>query len=571
MASQKNKKHLIWILLIGLFFTQMPINTVKAKAETVPYGTPYPEVTASPSPTATTSVEPTAPSVTPSGIYPAASAAATITPSIQPGVTPTAMSSATPQNRSFTLLNKNASRKNSKNKVQYQIHSYVTDIVTLKASLKAKFEPVGDTVSLCRRGILKIEKNGQIKCTKKGQSKAQNCQVKVTETSGKRSFIVTIKFEKKLENNGKSKELLYQGKESRIRTNYKMSRLTFTSSNKKAAVVDKKGKITARKKGKTTITVKVKDSVKNQFKIRITVKEEPWIVNEKDTLYTYEDMTSDLRKLAWKYRGKASLQSIGNSEDGRTIWCLRIGNASASKKYLINGGIHAREWLNCQFLTHKSEEILREYADYKDVLRNRCIYIVPMINPDGVTISQSGFDAIRNPKLRKICKKTKNSARTWKGNARGVNLNFNCPGGWNKKGKSKKADGLSYPGKKAGSEKETQAMMRLVNGHSGWKASLNYHSTGSILYWNYNVESDASLYARQKALAAKVNGFTHYRLMPKSISTDPNGGFGDWLIYKKKIPNVTVETGSVMAPLPHSQWKKIKKENTDLLSWFIKQ
>lgn len=552
MASQKNKKHLIWILLIGLFFTQMPINTVKVQAEEFPYGTPYPKVTATPVPTATTSVEPTVPSFTP-----------TITPTITP--------SATPQNRSFTLLNKNASRKNNRNKVQYQIHSYVTDIVTLKTSLKAKFEPIGNTVSLCRRGILKIEKNGQIKCAKKGQSKAQNCQVKVTETSGKRSFIVTIKFEKKLENNGKSTELLYQGKESRIRTNYKMSRLTFTSSNKKAAVVDKKGKITARKKGKTTITVKVKDSVKNQFKIRITVKEEPWIVNEKDTLYTYEDMTSDLRKLAWKYRGKASLQSIGNSEDGRTIWCLRIGNASASKKYLINGGIHAREWLNCQFLTHKSEEILREYADYKDVLRNRCIYIVPMINPDGVTISQSGFNAIRNPKLRKICKKTKNSARTWKGNARGVNLNFNCPGGWNKKGKSKKADGLSYPGKKAGSEKETQAMMRLVNGHSGWKASLNYHSTGSILYWNYNVESDASLYARQKALAAKVNGFTHYRLMPKSISTDPNGGFGDWLIYKKKIPNVTVETGSVMAPLPHSQWKKIKKENTDLLSWFIKQ
>lgn len=114
-------------------------------------------------------------------------------------------------------------------------------------------------------------------------------------------------------------------------------------------------------------------------------------------------------------------------------------------------------------------------------------------------------------------------------------------------------------------------MMNFVNRNSGWRASLNYHSTGSILYWNYNVESEASLYERQKNLATKVNGFTHYRLMPKSISTDPNGGFGDWLIYNKKIPNVTVETGSVMAPLPHSQMKKIQKENSKLLSWFVKQ
>ena len=56
--------------------------------------------------------------------------------------------------------------------------------------------------------------------------------------------------------------------------------------------------------------------------------------------------------------------------------------------------------------------------------------------------------------------------------------------------------------------------------------------------------------------------------MPKSISTDPNGGFGDWLIYNKKIPNVTVETGSIMCPLPHSQLGKITRENSSLLSWF---
>ncbi len=111
--------------------------------------------------------------------------------------------------------------------------------------------------------------------------------------------------------------------------------------------------------------------------------------------------------------------------------------------------------------------------------------------------------------------------------------------------------------------------MRFVNSISGLREALNYHSTGSILYWNYNVEGTPALYDRQKALAEKVNQFTGYRLMPKSISTDPNGGFGDWLIYNKKIPNVTVETGSVMCPLPHAQLGKITRENSSLLSWFV--
>ena len=114
-------------------------------------------------------------------------------------------------------------------------------------------------------------------------------------------------------------------------------------------------------------------------------------------------------------------------------------------------------------------------------------------------------------------------------------------------------------------------MMRFINGLSGLKGALNYHSTGSILYWNYNVEANAALYQRQSALASKVNSYTKYRLMPKSISTDPNGGLGDWLIYNKKIPNVTVETGTVMCPLPHTQLKRITDQNSELLSWFVKE
>lgn len=451
----------------------------------------------------------------------------------------------------------------------YRISSYGSDPVRLLPSKKSTFRITG---GIRKRDIaskkIKVSRAGVVSCADRARDKKQYAIVQVTAKETGESIFVYIYFAPRIYTKTPTKQVVYQGKTTRLSYNYSAKKIKFISSNKKVARVDKKGIVTTRQKGTSVIEAKVRGSQKNLVKVKIIVKEEPWLVNDRDTVYSYEDMSEDLRQIARKYRGRAALKCLGTSEDGRNIWCLRIGNPSAGRKLLLDGGIHAREWLNSLMLMRKSEEILRQYADYKNTLAHTCLYVVPMINPDGVTISQSGFGSIRNKKLRKICKKTKKPARTWKGNARGVNLNLNFPGGWNTKNKSKKPDGMTYPGEKAASEKETKAMMRLVNSISGLREALNYHSTGSILYWNYNVEGTPVLYGRQKALAEKVNQFTGYRLMPKSISTDPNGGFGDWLIYNKKIPNVTVETGSVMCPLPHSQLGKITRENNSLLSWF---
>lgn len=457
-----------------------------------------------------------------------------------------------------------------KNKKVYHIYAYATDEVKLFPSKKCTYKLTGGKSRKdVSAGKVKVTRDGKVICRDREKDHKQYAIVRMTSSASGEIIYAYIYFAPRLYAKKAPGHVVYQGKAASVAYNYSWKDIQLTSSNPKVAAVNKKGLITARKTGTAVITAKVKKSARNVMKTKITVKEEPWIVNDKDTLYTYEDMTSDLRSLSAKYRGKASLSSIGSSEDGRTIWCLRLGNPSAGRKIVIDAGIHAREWLNPQMIVRKCEEILRLYGDYKSTLNHVCLYVVPMINPDGVSISQYGFGAIHSKKLQKLCKKTKSSARTWKGNARGVNLNFNFPGGWNQKGKAKKPDGITYPGEKAGSEKETKAMMRFINGLSGIKGVLNYHSMGNILYWNYNVESNASLYGRQSELARKVNSFTHYTLMPKSISTDPNGGLGDWLIYVKKIPNVTVETGSVACPLPHSQMGRITKQNSELLNWFV--
>ena len=180
-----------------------------------------------------------------------------------------------------------------------------------------------------------------------------------------------------------------------------------------------------------------------------------------------------------------------------------------------------------------------------------------------MTISQYGASGIRNAKLRKKIQKI-GHFNTWKNNARGVNINNNFPAGFSadkkkdkKKGKKRKPDATTYTGKKAASEKETKALISFIKRISP-KTVLNLHSTGSILYWDFDVSSP--LHEKQYRLASEIKKRNHYRMMPKSSSTEEHGGFADWL---------TVETGTVPCPLPHSQYKKIYKRNKKMFRWFM--
>lgn len=456
-------------------------------------------------------------------------------------------------------------RKVSGKKV-YHLNSYTTDTVSVAMSHVSTYSVYGGgSKKEVKKQYVTVSSKGVVKCHNRepGRKVYTIIQAK-SKLTGEEQYIY-IYFHKKITSKTGKRLQLYEKRHQVLSFDYAKKDLRFSVENKKVATVDSKGKVLAKKKGTTYVTAKVKGSQKNEVRIKIVVKVEPWIVNDKDTLYDYNDMTADIRGLVHKYSGKLSYYSLGKTYDNRDIWCLRIGNASASKKLVLDAAIHAREWLNTQVLMRHTEQILRDYSDYSNRFRNVCVYIIPMDNPDGVSISQSGYQAIRNENLRKKVKKIGHFSR-WKNNARGVNINNNFPAGFKKSKKAKKADWVFYSGKKAGSEKETQALMRFIE-KTKPQAVINLHSTGSIIYWDFNVES--GLHEKLYNLAGKVNSFNKYRMMPKSSSTNKAGGFADWLVYEKGIPSITVETGSVPCPLPHSQYKKIYNKNSDMLTWFM--
>lgn len=452
-----------------------------------------------------------------------------------------------------------------KGKKVYQITSYTTDTVSLSMSHATIYSIYGgESRKEVKRKYVTVSSSGRVKCNSKFRDQEINTVIQAkSKLTGEIQYIY-IHFKKKLSCKNGKRLSLYEKKSQTLSFDYAKKNLKFSIANKKVASVNKKGKVVAKKKGTTYLTVKVTGSEKNQIRIRIVVKEEPWLVNDKDTLYDYNDMTADLRGLVRKYPGKASLSSLGKSYDKRDIWCLRIGSAYAQKKLVIDAAIHGREWKNTQVIMRQAEEILREYSEHRERFRNVCLYIIPMDNPDGVTISQYGYQGIRNKKLQKNVKKI-GHCRIWKGNARGVDLNNNFPAGYSKK-KKQKPNYAGYPGSTAGSEKETKALMKFIRSIKPG-AVINLHSTGSVIYWNFNV--DGELYQKLNNLATKIRSFNGYRMMPKSASTNPGGGFADWLVYEQRIPSVTVETGSVACPLPHSQYRSIYKKNNEMFRWFM--
>lgn len=458
-----------------------------------------------------------------------------------------------------------------KGKKVYHLYSYTTDSVKLVMSQASTFEVYGGASKKeVKKKLVTVSSSGVVKC--KTKNKKIYTLLKATSKVTGESCYIYIYFNEKIKSKSGSKIKLWEKKKATVSFNYAKKKLSFEIKNKKIASVNKNGRITAKKKGTTYLFVKVKDSDKNQCRIKIVVKEEPWIVSEKDQKYDYAEMTRDLRKIARKYPGKTGLSSIGRTYDNREIWCLRVGNPSAAKKLVIDAAIHAREWKNTQVIMRQTEEILREYSEHRARFRSICLYILPMDNPDGVTISQYGASGIRNAKLRKKIQKI-GHFNTWKNNARGVNINNNFPAGFSadkkkdkKKGKKRKPDATTYTGKKAASEKETKALISFIKRISP-KTVLNLHSTGSILYWDFDVSSP--LHEKQYRLASEIKKRNHYRMMPKSSSTEEHGGFADWLVYEKKIVSVTVETGTVPCPLPHSQYKKIYKRNKKMFRWFM--
>ena len=289
-------------------------------------------------------------------------------------------------------------------------------------------------------------------------------------------------------------------------------------------------------------------------------------------MYSYDMMVHDLNNMKQTYPSLVKLQSIGTSLDGRTIYDVIIGNQNASKKILIQAGIHGREYIVSTVAMQQIDALLNGAANggtfngmpVSEMLQKVCFHFVPMANPDGVSISQFGEAGVKNAKFREIMQNgfAMDTATgraggadyatyltRWKSNAAGVDINHNFDANWGEIIDAGYGRAVGYKGANPLSEPESKALANLSYSNK-FDATLSYHSTGSILYWDTANNRSAQTSYEIASLVHDISGYS-------IVGSVGHGGYKDWMQKISTVPSLTVEMGTSVCPVNFAEYPEI--------------
>jgi len=262
--------------------------------------------------------------------------------------------------------------------------------------------------------------------------------------------------------------------------------------------------------------------------------------------YTYDRMTSTLQEWAKKYASIATLESIGKSCEGRDIWAMKVSdNPAADEKepaVLIMGAHHAREWISVEVPMATLQQYLEAYGKDDKLTRlvnEREVWFVPMVNPDGVTFSQT-----KSKYWRKNRRDNGN-------NVYGVDLNRNYGYQWGNVGASNSPSADTYHGKGPFSEPESQAIKKLYE-RVHFQAAASFHSYSElILYpfgYGYNIPCPDEPVL--KKLAGEMAVYNKYTPQNSADLYPAMGDTDDWAYGDQKALAFTFELATTFIPNP---------------------
>jgi len=247
----------------------------------------------------------------------------------------------------------------------------------------------------------------------------------------------------------------------------------------------------------------------------------------------YRTLTEILGELAVRHPS-LEVSGLGTSVLDRPIPVVTIGHDPHSRSILYLGGIHPTDVMTPAVL-------LRFVSDYADALENggrlynvslpylyesRTIRVIPMLNPDGYEIRRYGAaeEVVRDRLLKQ---NGSGDFRTWRGNARGVDLwrNFTeCP---EKITDDEEICPQGTAGLSPGSEPEISALCNFLRIMDETAAVLSLHMDGNRLryFTGDHYPARSRTIAR---LLARMTGCSPEPL--PQVPADSGGSLTDWFI-----------------------------------------
>jgi len=291
-----------------------------------------------------------------------------------------------------------------------------------------------------------------------------------------------------------------------------------------------------------------------------------------DIDYTYEIMEMDIEGLQARYPF-IETGIAGRSVLGKNLYYIRLGSGPVEVHY--NGAHHSLEWITSPLLMKFIENFCRAYAagtsirgyNIRQIWNSSSIYIIPMVNPDGVNLVLEGLKP-DNPYYNELLQWNNTGlpfSQVWQANIRGVDLNRNYPASWEEAKAQEPSLGITGPGptRYGGpfplSEPETQAMADFTRRHN-FKLVIAYHTQGQVIYW---------LYKNMFVPRAQQIGEIFARASGYTLSETPYeaayAGYKDWFIEEFIRPGYTIEAGLGTNPLPISQFDMIYNDNEEIM------
>lgn len=272
---------------------------------------------------------------------------------------------------------------------------------------------------------------------------------------------------------------------------------------------------------------------------------------KKNENYTYKRLKKDIDFLLYEFQGinHFEVRTIGKSFLGNDIPYLKIGEGN--KKIMINASHHANEWITSligmsffeKLLNYRREKETYKSYDVEELLRKSTLFLVPMVNPDGVDFVLDEKYLFSFEEYIGLLLKNQRRRNRWKANIRGVDLNLNYPANWDKAQKIKRKKGIfspnyrDYVGPNPLSEVETQHMVSFTKQFQ-FDLTISLHSQGEEIYWDDQKGKIKEAYEIGK-LFEKISG---YQLTKPQVNSS-YAGYKDWYIQEFSKPGYTIEVG----------------------------
>ena len=298
--------------------------------------------------------------------------------------------------------------------------------------------------------------------------------------------------------------------------------------------------------------------------------------------HNYTELTEKLVLLNSTFPEIVDVFSIGKTWHNNDVWCVKLTNetiTSSKTEYYIVAEHHARELISVENALYFIDKIVYDsiFGLYEDLLSSKELYVIPMLNPDSISILHwfpeqrknlhpidDDGDGLNDTDMDGLLDDELERTYYWNSVANtsairefdldsdgftaedlpgGVDLNRNYGVNWEGSGSSSVKNNPLYRGAYPFSENETQIMRDFMREHAfNFAISLHSGVKTIITPWAHNGSLPLADEDEFNALLVNLQDILHWPLWNESAGYLSNGAWEDYCYAAHDIICFTLET-----------------------------